>query len=712
MSANKPRTWARALAALLLAAAGLGAWLAQPAEAQTLTANVTVNATAGIGAIPAHAIGLNTAVYDGHMSDTAITPLLKAAGVNALRYPGGSYSDIYNWQTGTAAAGGYVAPGTGFTNFMATAQGTGAQPVITVNYGTGTPALAEAWVQNANVTNNYGIAYWEVGNEVYGNGTYGANWEADAHCRTSLNGSPVTVGSEPSQTYNCGPAEYATNVASYESAMHAADPNAKVCAILTTPGFWPDNVTNSEYPQSWNQTVLSALKGNLQCVIVHYYPGGTAAANMLTDPSDIAGIMSTLHSEISQYAGISNPASVPVLVTETNSSIDMDTQPGALFAADMYLTWLENGAINVDWWNEHNGEGTVSTVNGVTDYGDQGIFSNASNSGGTPEPAANTPFAPYYGIEMLSKLAAPGDAMVTSTSSQSLLKVHAVRDASGNLNVLIDNEDPANSYAVSLAYSGFTPSGTPTVYTLANNATSITSASGSSSSVTAGPYSLTVVHIPGTGGAGVTAPGAPGQPVVSGLSSSTSSSTSGVATLTWPAAAAGTYPVASYNVYQANGTLAATTTGTSVNLTGLTIGASYSYDVVAADSHGNTSLPSPPVTFTVPPPANSSCAVHYALTGSWQGGFQAGVTITNAAATAVNGWKLTWTWPDSGEVITQLWNGSVTQAGTAVTVTNASYNGTIAPSGGTTSFGFLGSDTGTTTAPAAFYLNGSICGNN
>ena len=50
------------------------------------------------------------------------------------------------------------------------------------------------------------MKYWEVGNEVYGNGTYGANWEADSHCDTSPSGSPVTIGSEPSQTYNCGPA--------------------------------------------------------------------------------------------------------------------------------------------------------------------------------------------------------------------------------------------------------------------------------------------------------------------------------------------------------------------------------------------------------------------------------------------------------------------------------------------------------------------------
>ena len=202
---------------------------APPAAAQT-AASVTVNATSGLGTIPADAIGLNTAVYDGYMNDTPIPGLLKAAGIDALRYPGGSYSDIYNWQNGTAAAGGYVAPNTGFSSFMTTAKAAGAQPIITVNYGTGTPSLAAAWVSSA-LSNGDGVKYWEVGNEVYGNGTYGANWEADAHCDTSPSGGPVTIGSEPSQTYNCGPGTYAAGVVQYMTAMHAADPNAKVCAV-------------------------------------------------------------------------------------------------------------------------------------------------------------------------------------------------------------------------------------------------------------------------------------------------------------------------------------------------------------------------------------------------------------------------------------------------------------------------------------------------
>jgi hypothetical protein len=693
------------------AATAVPALDASPAGAATAVA-VTVNASAGLATIPSNAIGLNTAVYDGNMNDAAAPGLIKAGGFNALRYPGGSYSDIYNWQT-NVAQGGYDAPNTAFSNFMGTAQAAGASPIITVNYGTGTPALAASWVQNANVTNHYGITYWEVGNEVYGNGTYGANWEADSHC-TNQSGTPVTVGSAPAQTYNCGPATYAAGVLNYISAMKAVSPNIHVCAVVTTPGFWPDNVTNATTsPQSWNQTVLTALGAKTDCVIVHYYPayGSTDMAAMLNDPAQIAGIVSTLKSEVRQYAGV-NPANVPVIVTETNSTIGTNTQPGALFAADMYMSWLENGVANVDWWDQHNGPGTPSTVAGAQDYGDYGIFSSGGNGSGVTEPPLDTPFAPYYGVQMLSKLGAPGDTMVNASSGNTLVKVHAVRKTSGSLDVLIENEDPGNSYTANLSYNGFTPAGSPTVYTFANRATAITSSTQSSAtSVTVAPYSLTVLQIPGSGGTTATAPGPPGQPVVSNLSSSTSSTTSGTATLTWAASTAGTYPVANYQVYSGS-TLVTTTTGTTLNLTGLTIGASYSYDVMAVDTHGNPSLPSATTTFTVPPPANATCAVHYAVSNSWPGGFGGTITLTNRGTTAINGWTLTFTWPAAGEAVQSGWNGTWTQSGQNVTVTSASWDATIAANGGTVGLGFNGTDTGQAPAPAAFYINGTVCANN
>lgn len=60
----------------------------------------------------------------------------------------------------------------------------GVQAMVTVNYGSnaagtagGDPQKAAAWVHYANVTKGYGVTYWEIGNEVYGNGFYGARLE-------------------------------------------------------------------------------------------------------------------------------------------------------------------------------------------------------------------------------------------------------------------------------------------------------------------------------------------------------------------------------------------------------------------------------------------------------------------------------------------------------------------------------------------------------
>ena len=81
--------------------------------------------------------------------------------------------------------------------------------------------------------------------------------------------------------------------------------------------------------------------------------------------------------------------------------------------------------------------------------------------------------------------------------------------------------------------------------------------------------------------------------------------------------------------------------------------------------------------------------------------------ITNTGSTTINGWQLTFSFAN-GQTITQLWNGSYSQSGSNVSVTNASYNGTIAP-GGTANFGFNGSWSGSNAAPTSFVLNGQTC---
>ncbi|MCX5335896.1 glycoside hydrolase family 9 protein [Streptomyces sp. NBC_00140] len=106
------------------------------------------------------------------------------------------------------------------------------------------------------------------------------------------------------------------------------------------------------------------------------------------------------------------------------------------------------------------------------------------------------------------------------------------------------------------------------------------------------------------------------------------------------------------------------------------------------------------------PPA-AACAVTYKVDNAWSDGFTATVTVKNTGQSAIDGWKLTWSYPGSQRV-TSAWNATVTQSGTAVVAQNTDWNRAIAP-GATASFGVQGSLSGSNPSPAAFALNGSAC---
>ena len=98
----------------------------------------------------------------------------------------------------------------------------------------------------------------------------------------------------------------------------------------------------------------------------------------------------------------------------------------------------------------------------------------------------------------------------------------------------------------------------------------------------------------------------------------------------------------------------------------------------------------------------------YTSQNDWGTGFTANVVITNNSSTAINGWTLTWAFPGN-QTITNLWNATYSQTGTAVSVTNLGYNNVIAASGGSVNFGFNANYSGTNAKPAAFVLNGVTC---
>lgn len=437
------------------------------ADTATATANVTVNASSSIGVVPATALGVNTAVWDGHLTDSEVPALLKQINVSMLRYPGGSTSDLYDWSTNKVANGGWSWPQDNFDNFMKVDEAAGAQPIITVNGGTGTAEEAAAWVKYANVTNNYGVKYWEIGNELYG------SWEAG-----NFSGRPI---------------DYAKEVSAYMQAMKTVDPAIQIGVDLIAPGTGDD---------SWNQNVLNELQvlgTPPDFGIVHWYslnPGGETDASLLSSTGGIASMMATLKQQL---------GNIPVFVTETN---DVSYNPGrqstslidALFLDDDITTWLQAGAKNVDWWDLHNGMVTASqgantspSLYGLYNYGDYGMLSNASTGdGGLSEPAANTPFPTYYGYQMLGAVVQPGGTFVAAGSDNSSIAVHADKLPNGNLAIMFINKDPNSTYNVNLNLQGYLPqsSATKLFYGEGSNAVSQSQTS-NTSSVQLPPYSVT-----------------------------------------------------------------------------------------------------------------------------------------------------------------------------------------------------------------------------
>ena len=688
--AMKSRRLLVAATAALLGGAALA--VAGTARAAEQPVTVTVDTRAGLGIVPALGLGVNHAIWDPELGSDATSTLMKNAGVQMVRYPGGSYADSYHWETHTVP-GGYVAPNTDFDTFMAGAKKTGAQPIVIANYGTGTAEEAAGWVHYANKTKKYGVKYWEIGNETYGNGHYGTAWEADHH---------------PDKSPNA----YATAVVQYAAAMKAVDPTIKIGAVLTTPGYWPDGIVAAGDAGTWNQVVLSVAGPSIDFVILHWYPGGIApdgisAAKSLTKPAQAVDIAEQTRALISRYAG-PNPGRIGIALTELNAGAGItgiNTQPGALFAADAYPALWAAGVFNVDWWNVRNGLGTVSTVAGQTDYGNSGLLSsgNCTADGTVCQPPLNTPFAPYHALALLHTFADPGDQLLRVSTGDPLVRGHAVRRANGELAVLLLNQDPDREHRVAVSYPGYTPSpNAPKVTTYLNGGTGLVhSRTGTAGEQTLPPYSLTMYVLKPKFSR--TLPPTPGTPAVSAVSDT-------AATVTWQ-------PVprsvrnAGYDVYvqdAAGFRLAGHTDGTSISLTGLSAATRYAVTVLARDVAGAESWSTPAVSFVTGTPATSTCAVKVTTTSDWGNGYAGNVDITNTGSEPVDGWTLGFSYPRPWLSFRGGWNANWTAAGTSVSASNVDWNASIAP-GATISVGYAGNYAGPNLLPALFTLNGTVC---
>jgi endoglucanase len=112
-------------------------------------------------------------------------------------------------------------------------------------------------------------------------------------------------------------------------------------------------------------------------------------------------------------------------------------------------------------------------------------------------------------------------------------------------------------------------------------------------------------------------------------------------------------------------------------------------------------------TTTTAPGGSATCHVTYAVTSSWQGGFQASVTIADTGTAPIRNWTLGWSF-GGDQSVSNAWGATVTQSGAAVSAVNAAYDNVIG-AGSSVSVGFTATYSAANPNPTAFTLNGAAC---
>ena len=103
------------------------------------------------------------------------------------------------------------------------------------------------------------------------------------------------------------------------------------------------------------------------------------------------------------------------------------------------------------------------------------------------------------------------------------------------------------------------------------------------------------------------------------------------------------------------------------------------------------------------------CEVSYAVHGTWPGGYNVQLWLTNTSADAWNGWDVTWAYPADDEVTSQAWSAQWSQDGAFASAASMPWNGTVRP-GQSVTIGYIGAPGSLADAPPEqFWVDGQSC---
>jgi alpha-N-arabinofuranosidase len=190
---------------------------------------------------------------------TDVLDLLRDLRMGVLRWPGGNFASNYHWTDGIGpkdsrphrpelAWGGVDTNRFGTDEFLRYCAAVGTDPYICLNMGTGTLEEALGWIEYCNEKRRthwaerraangraepYGVAYWGLGNEMYG------QWQVGA------------LSAE----------EYVAEATRWARAIRMLDPDVKL--VSCGMNGWND----------WDRVVVDGLAGLVDLHSLHIYTG-------------------------------------------------------------------------------------------------------------------------------------------------------------------------------------------------------------------------------------------------------------------------------------------------------------------------------------------------------------------------------------------------------------------------------------------------------
>lgn len=418
-----------------------------------VTSSVSIDQSSIGPQITDQLLGMNLAAwYDIGTNATSIVNAFGQAGIKAVRWPGGSWSDIYHWSTNTAC-GNYPNSNDTFANFMNEIAIPGGYDVaLTADYGSnaacnggGDPTEAAAWVTAA-LNGGVTVSHMTVGNEEYG------SWEEDLHTKPN---DPTTYASA------------VTGTNGYYKLIKAASPNTLVGVDVEA-----DNTAGG-----WDETVLANAKGFYDFVELHFYPQGPGQESdaylVQQAARDLTNNINILKTELSK-AGEPN---MPIYVGEMGS---VYSNPGkqsmsitqGLYAGQMLGEMMNDGVSRATWWiGFGNCNGTSgndsSSLYGWQNFGAYNVFADGPTDAGCAGAGSIGTMSPTArAFQLFSKVALNGESVLTANVTGDTTNVRAYAATSnGGTALVLFNLSQSASEAVAISLSAQSTSSDVTVET-------------------------------------------------------------------------------------------------------------------------------------------------------------------------------------------------------------------------------------------------------